>query len=133
MRPRGVLRAWLRRGQVMERKAELEKDGDARLTRFSVFGYSLGGLVARYAVGILFSQDFFQKIQPVSFTTFATPHLGIPDYGTFFTRTAEFLGTRLLSRTGEQFFAKDKFSPDGRPLLLVMSDKGELNRDPTLI
>ncbi|EJD52523.1 lipid particle protein, partial [Auricularia subglabra TFB-10046 SS5] len=110
--------------EVMERKATLEKDGLKRVARFSVFGYSLGGLVARYAIGILYSQEFFKAVTPVNFTTFATPHIGLIDYATWWSRTVEFIGSRLLSRTGEQFFAHDKWSPDGQPLLLAMSDKG---------
>jgi hypothetical protein len=39
------------------------------IKRFSLVGYSLGGLVARYAVGLLDSKGFFEKIKPVvSFT-----------------------------------------------------------------
>ena len=33
---------------------------------------------------------------------------------------------RLLSRTGEQFYCADKWSPSGRPLLEVMADPGTL-------
>lgn len=35
---------------MADKVEELEKDGDI-VTRFSVTGYSLGGLVARYLVG----------------------------------------------------------------------------------
>jgi len=31
----------------------------------SLVGYSLGGLVARYAVGLLHSKGMFEKIKPV--------------------------------------------------------------------
>lgn len=36
-----------------------------RIRRFSIAGYSIGGLVARYAVGLLDSQGFFDDITPV--------------------------------------------------------------------
>ncbi|KZV78671.1 DUF676-domain-containing protein [Exidia glandulosa HHB12029] len=117
---------WCAERVVKEVRPELEADGTARVTRFSACGYSLGGLVARYTVGILYAQDFFRDIEPVNFTTFASPHIGILDYGTLWTRTMEFVGTRLLSRTGEQFFAKDKWSPDGQSLLLAMSDREKI-------
>jgi hypothetical protein len=35
------------------------------IKRLSIVGYSLGGLVSRYAVGLLFSKGFFEKITPV--------------------------------------------------------------------
>lgn len=35
------------------------------ITRLSVVGYSLGGLVARYAVGLLESKGIFERITPV--------------------------------------------------------------------
>ena len=55
---------------------QLTRDGHT-ITKFSVVGYSLGGLVARYVVGLLWHKGFFDKIQPINFTTFATPHLGV--------------------------------------------------------
>ena len=65
------------------------------IRKLSVVGYSLGGLVARYAVGLLDSKGFFDEVKPIvssylrgscrqdkliskqNFTTFATPHLGV--------------------------------------------------------
>lgn len=35
------------------------------------------------------------------------------------------LGPKLLSRTGEQFYCVDEWSPNGQPLLLTMADPGE--------
>jgi len=50
-----------------EIEEELEKVAGAgqAIKRLSLVGYSLGGLVARYAVGLLDSKGFFEKIQPV--------------------------------------------------------------------
>jgi triacylglycerol esterase/lipase EstA (alpha/beta hydrolase family) len=42
----------------------------------SFVGHSLGGLVSRYAIGVLYAAKFFDKVKPMNFTTFATPHLG---------------------------------------------------------
>jgi hypothetical protein len=42
-------------------------------------------VVARYLVGLLEAREpsFFDKHVPVSFTTVATPHLGMPHYSQF--------------------------------------------------
>jgi hypothetical protein len=42
----------------------LKKEGHT-ITKFSITGYSLGGLVARYAIGLLYHHGVFEKIQPV--------------------------------------------------------------------
>jgi hypothetical protein len=42
----------------------------------SFSGHSMGGLVARYAIGELYAKKFFDDIKPVNLATFATPHLG---------------------------------------------------------
>ncbi|KAI0343271.1 DUF676-domain-containing protein [Trametopsis cervina] len=104
--------------------AEIEKlqERGETVTRFSVTGYSLGGLIARYLVGILHQRKFFDKITPVNFTTVATPHIGMILFPTFRSKLFLALGSRLLSRTGEQFYAMDKWSTNGRPLLEVMAD-----------
>ncbi|BGP21280.1 lipid particle protein [Rhodotorula toruloides] len=90
----------------------IEDDG-GRVERFSIVGYSLGGLVARYVLGLLNSRtpSFFSTVRPVNFTTFASPALGIPQYKSFWSRTFRFLGSRLLSRTGNQLYERDRFLP----------------------
>ncbi|KAF8595039.1 DUF676-domain-containing protein [Ceratobasidium sp. AG-I] len=107
---------------------KLEKDGVKKVTKFSIVGYSLGGLISRYAIGILYQRGFFRTVEPVNFTTFATPHLGTLHSEGFFGSIAGKLGPTMLSRTGKQFYGTDSdvWSPDdkeGRPLLEVMSDK----------
>lgn len=79
----------------------------------SAHSYSLGGLVARYVLGLLDSRtpSFFSTVRPVNFTTFASPALGIPQYKSFWSRTFRFLGSRLLSRTGNQLYERDRFLP----------------------
>lgn len=54
--------------EVVEEIERLEREGQ-KITRLSVVGYSLGGLVARYAIGLLESKGFFEKIKPVVSTT----------------------------------------------------------------
>ena len=50
--------------EIEDEIEELEKDG-RKVTKLSMVGYSLGGLVARYAVGLLYSTGLFEKIQPM--------------------------------------------------------------------
>lgn len=101
---------------------ELSNKGH-RITKISVIGYSLGGLIARYAIGLLNERGIFKKIQPVNFTTFATPHLGVrtPLNG-YHSHIWNVLGARTLSTSGRQLFCIDKFRDTGRPLLAVLAD-----------
>ncbi|KIJ20914.1 hypothetical protein PAXINDRAFT_125466 [Paxillus involutus ATCC 200175] len=107
--------------EVLEEVKKYEEMGN-NVTRFSVFGYSLGGLLARYVIGILHQNKFFDKVTPVNFNTVATPHIGIPRFASTFSAITSYLGPKLLSRTGEQFFCVDKWSPKGRPLVEVLAD-----------
>ncbi|KAL1691192.1 putative serine esterase-domain-containing protein [Schizophyllum commune] len=107
--------------EIAKRVEDLEAKG-YHVTKFSITGYSLGGLISRYVIGILHQQGFFEKINPVNFNTVATPHLGLLRYDSFWSSLSHSLGPRLLSRTGEQFYFVDKWSAKGRPLLEVMAD-----------
>ncbi|KAF8074750.1 DUF676-domain-containing protein [Lyophyllum atratum] len=111
--------------EAIDKVAELEKDGKI-VSKFSVTGYSLGGLIARYVIGILHQKGFFEKVTPVNFNTIATPHLGLPRYPSIMSALTSSLGPRLLSRTGEQFYLVDKWSASGRPLIEVMADPNRI-------
>ncbi|KAG9045645.1 hypothetical protein FS837_005922 [Tulasnella sp. UAMH 9824] len=105
-----------------------------KVTRFSIIGYSLGGLLSRYAVGILYSTGFFDdgKVKPVNFATIATPNIGLLRYNTFFSSVTNTLGPIFLSRTGKHFYAKDADewgAGEEKPLLEVMSEKGSVFYD----
>ncbi|KAF2102739.1 lipase/serine esteras-like protein [Rhizodiscina lignyota] len=108
--------------EVEETIEELERGGQ-KITKLSFMGYSLGGLVARYAVGLLYNRGWFEKLEPVNFTTFATPHLGVrtPLVG-YHNHLWNVLGARMLSMSGRQLFLTDKFRDTGRPLLSVLAD-----------
>jgi hypothetical protein len=41
------------------------KEMNIKITKFSIIGYSLGGLVSRYAIGLLYSQEFFKDVEPI--------------------------------------------------------------------
>lgn len=101
---------------------DLEKEG-SHIKKLSVVGYSLGGLVARYAIGLLYSNGWFEKVEPVNFTTFATPHLGVrtPLLG-LHNQVWNSLASRTLSVSGRQLFTIDSFRDTNRPLLSVLAD-----------
>lgn len=107
--------------EVTNKVEELEASGK-NVVKFSITGYSLGGLVSRYVIGILYKRGFFKKIKPVNFTTFATPHIGLVRTGSIFSSIAFALGPSLLSRTGTQFYGVDTWGESGRCLLEVMAD-----------
>jgi len=109
--------------EVLTRVEDIERDGTKKVTRFSAVGYSLGGLLARYVLGVLLTRKFFDNVQPVNFATFATPHFGLPRSGSFRSKLFARLGPHFLSRTGEHFYGVDTWSDTGRPLLEVMVDK----------
>ncbi|KXS96758.1 hypothetical protein AC578_5335 [Pseudocercospora eumusae] len=112
--------------EIEEKIAELEEDG-YEITRISVTGYSFGGLISRYAIGLLYSSGLFKRVKPINFTTFATPHLGVraPTRGwrsTLFNS----MGPRTLSTSGQQMFLVDSFRETGRPLLSLLSDPNSI-------
>jgi len=109
--------------EEVERKLEELAEAGHDITKISVVGYSLGGLIARYAIGLLFHRGIFEKIQPVNFTTFATPHLGVrtPLKG-YHSHIWNVLGARTLSMSGRQLFGVDNFRDTDRSLLAVLAD-----------
>ncbi|KAF2643941.1 DUF676-domain-containing protein [Massarina eburnea CBS 473.64] len=108
--------------EVEETLEELSRSGHD-IKKISVIGYSLGGLIARYAIGLLFSKGLFEHVEPVNFTTFATPHLGVrtPLRG-YHNHAWNVLGARTLSFSGRQLFTIDSFRDTGRPLLSLLAD-----------
>ena len=112
--------------EIEDTLEELARDG-YKITKLSMVGYSLGGLVARYAIGLLHSRGWFKKLQPINFTTFATPHLGVrtPLKG-YANHVWNVLGARTLSMSGRQIFLIDEFRDTGRPLLSVLADSDSI-------
>lgn len=94
----------------------------SKVTQISFVGYSLGGLISRYAVGILQELGVFDQITPVFFTTFATPHVGVHFYNdTFFDKVANETGKYLFGKSG-----KEMFLADSDLTLRRMADPGEV-------
>ncbi|ORY76395.1 putative serine esterase-domain-containing protein [Protomyces lactucae-debilis] len=100
---------------------------NSKIRYISIVGYSLGGLAARYAIGVLQDRGVFEEVTPVSFTTFATPHVGCsPTEKGFFSWMAMTFGPRALSMTGAHLFLSDDYYTDEDtklPLLQVMADE----------
>ncbi|ODQ67573.1 DUF676-domain-containing protein [Nadsonia fulvescens var. elongata DSM 6958] len=88
--------------------------------RISFVGYSLGGLFARYAIGFLYTQGLFEKIQPISFTSFATPHIGTKAHG------------NTVKSNMFNSFAGNIIGQSGRDLFLDSSDIIYRLADPLL-
>lgn len=86
----------------------LKLKNNCRVTKISIMGYSLGGLIARYVIGCLYELGFFEEVSPVFFSTFATPHLGIHFFkNSFFDKLANTSGKYLFGKTGQQLFLAD--------------------------
>ncbi|KQJ98504.1 hypothetical protein BRADI_3g37270v3 [Brachypodium distachyon] len=116
--------------------------------KISIVAHSLGGLVARYAIGRLYGRNSRLKsyaessrnegqrlegliagLEPMNFITFASPHLGSSGNKQlpflcglpFLERRASETAHLIVGRTGKHLFLTD--SDDGRrPLLLQMVD-----------
>lgn len=122
-------------GDSWQRKERGKANDKLKLKlKFSVVGYSLGGLVARYAIGLLYARGYFsatgaylpvrpeknnqdgeQTIQvpvqllPTTFTTFGTPHVGVRN-PTRRRHLWNVVGARTLSISGRQLFLIDSFT-----------------------
>lgn len=86
------------------------------VSKLSIIGYSLGGLISRYLVGILEDSDFWGTtgIQAGFLATFATPHLGSRAWNVDFMSKMFNCGvSTLLGPTGRDLIS------DGRKGLLV--------------
>ncbi|EAT82101.2 hypothetical protein SNOG_10707 [Parastagonospora nodorum SN15] len=84
--------------EVEQKLGDLKNDGN-EIKKISVIGYSLGGLVARFAIGLLYSRGV---------------HIW------------NILGARTLSMSGRQLFGIDKFRETGRSLLSVLADSNSI-------
>lgn len=99
----------------------------SRVTKLSVVGYSLGGLISRYALGLLYQRGLFETIEPVNFAAFASPHVGVLALGTgLASRLFNSIAPFLLAYTSRQLFLTDRLQRDsagkGRPLLECLAD-----------
>lgn len=92
-----------------------------KVTKISIIGYSLGGLIARFAIGILNFKNYFDFIKPINFITFCSPHVGVLTPGNSLSiKLFNYFIPYLLGNSGKQMFLKDKTN-SGLPLLKLMS------------
>lgn len=100
----------------------LKAKDQLKVTKISIIGYSLGGLISRNVIGKLYAMGFFEEVKPVFFTTFATPHVGIHFFRKkSFDRFANTVGQYMFGDTGRQLFVTDSLA-----LLLKMSEPGSV-------
>lgn len=111
----------------IEEKLELLARQGQKITKISFVGYSLGGLLARYVIGLLEAHGWFDKLEPMNFTTFASPHVGVrtPLKG-WKDKIFNTIGGRVISRSGRQLFLMDSFRDTDRPLLSVLADPNSI-------
>lgn len=79
-----------------------------KYTSISFIGHSLGGLIIRYAIGIMEKEKLFDKITPKFCITVATPHLGVKRESItwknwLFNKFVQY----FISSTGEQLVFED--------------------------
>ncbi|KAH8893412.1 DUF676-domain-containing protein [Thozetella sp. PMI_491] len=108
--------------EIEEELQAIERRG-GKITKLSIVGYSLGGLVARYAIGLLYAKGILDNLECMNFTAFASPFLGVraPIKG-WRSHAWNVLGARMLSSSGRQLFGIDKFRDTDRPLVAVLAD-----------
>jgi hypothetical protein len=111
----------------IEEELDLIRSRGGNITKLSMVGYSLGGLVARYAIGLLYARGVLDRLECMSFTAFASPFLGVrtPLRGVS-NQLFNVLGARTLCMSGRQLFGIDRFRDTGKPLLAVLADPGSV-------
>ena len=113
--------------QEIEEEINAVESRGATIAKISMIGYSLGGVMARYAVGLLYSRGLFDRIRPINFHTFACPHLGAktPLQGPQ-SHAWNIFGGSTLSASGRQLFLIDSFRDSNHPLFLVMTNPNSI-------
>lgn len=119
----GVERGGERVCAEIEEEMSLIESKGGKISKLSIIGYSLGGLVSRYLVGLLDAKGILDAVECMNFCTFASPHLGVrtPLKG-WHNNIWNVVGARSLSMSGRQLFIIDNFRDTERPLLSVMAD-----------
>ncbi|RHZ45730.1 hypothetical protein Glove_658g20 [Diversispora epigaea] len=115
--------------EIVKKLASFKKQYDKikKITKISFIGYSLGGLMARYAIGILYKNGIFDEITPMSFNTFATPHIGIKrSDDKYLTKVINWTTSNLMSNSGEQLQYIDNFKNMNEPLLYILSNPDKI-------
>lgn len=97
------------------------------LTHLTLVGNSLGGLYARYAAALLYSEDGrIAGLEPVTFLTTATPHLGVGQHShlALIPQPLQVVGSKVLGASIKELLLQDGDARNGRePLLLRMASE----------
>ncbi|KAK5577466.1 hypothetical protein RB653_002407 [Dictyostelium firmibasis] len=81
--------------------------------KISMIGHSLGGLITRYAIGLLHNEGFFEKCKPDQFISLSSPHCGSRRPSTtIFNKVAHIFVDNFLSVTGKQLILHDTEIPE---------------------
>ena len=115
-------------GLTKDKKEKEEKESNAdgaAFTYISFIGHSLGGLICRFACGLLRELGTFINVQPVNFITLATPHLGTrrPQHKQKLNSIINyFTASWWLGKTGRQLVYEDS----KHPLLVLLAEPHEM-------
>lgn len=111
--------------EIIQHIAVRESQTNVQFTKLSIIGYSLGGIWARYAIGELYARGILKnscadknvadcpgtsikwknKLEPILYTSFATPHLGSKFQGSKVrAKVLNVLGSSLLGYSGRDLF-----------------------------
>ncbi|PHZ10465.1 uncharacterized protein RHIMIDRAFT_299316 [Rhizopus microsporus ATCC 52813] len=94
------------------------------VTHFSIFGHSMGGIVARFAIGILDRQGVFTNIKLMNYISFASPHLSIYiPYQEWYSRAINEIVKIGGCPITDQLSFCDSFR-EGKPLWEILADPG---------
>ncbi|CCE86355.1 Piso0_004839 [Millerozyma farinosa CBS 7064] len=121
--------------EVTAETKKIRSRGD-KVTKLSVVGYSVGGVIARYAIGVLYSEGYYDKVKPMNFVTFCSPHVGTIFPGeSWSARLFNAIIPFFLAHTGAQIFMRDRVnirseysSSEKRnlPLLVWMAERNSV-------
>lgn len=113
--------------EIISYTAHLQQVENLKVSHFSLIGYSLGGLIARFAIGILTYKKYFDSIIPINFVTFCSPHVGVLTPGNSLSiKLFNSLVPYLLGNSGKQMFLKDVVSSSNLPLLKLMAQENSI-------
>ncbi|KAJ3382125.1 hypothetical protein HDU84_004599 [Entophlyctis sp. JEL0112] len=97
-----------------------------RVTHISFIGYSQGGLILRYVIGVLEALDVFNNVAPITFATFATPHLGArrdsPQQSALFKSLFNGAAAVFAAQSGAQMMVTDTSVFRGRAIVNILAD-----------
>jgi len=109
-------------GERLAKEIEEFASKHPSIQEFSIIGHSLGGLYARYCIGLLYKQNFFEKVKPLNFISLATPHMGSRRSPKgIFNPIVSWITKSAFSRTGKQLMLEDGDDESSGPLLVRMS------------